>query len=1074
MEQGDYERPNVLRGVHFGPGTSCGFDIGWWVNELRAMGMGWVKIVDDDGSMFNFAKACREAGIMPIIRLYRKWPNPGSLGTKALEAARRYIGEGITKWLESNNEPNLPCEWLNDLLPQPIKAAALAMADHWLWDAMRIIELGGYPAIPALAQCGFHAECSSLVFYRSFFDYLLANRGSDMRHVLETGGWLSVHDATLNHFYQDEAGQWHFEYPYDPNCQSRHPGRTIAEDDNSLIGHEAPRDMIWDRWQLRVPIISTEGGVFHDVGTQWDRNYPGISSSWYHGAGTLAMFNWLDEYQKTHRWYFGICPWLLGQQMLGHGGVWDAEAWYRVGDTRPVVQMLKDNAPRRLDVVAPVPAPSPTPAPAPIPVPAPPEPSVPEPLEGYRGFPRPLSDNGFGIHLGLGDRLVGAALDEDIARARAMRIKWATVAFSAGEDIMLAAAKKLWSAGIVPIVRKVLTISPGYDYGRDTRMLVEAGIPAYVQIFNEPSDEREWESQKKQTRNYIESDNWCAWWTEAAKAVIAAGGYPGFQCLHPHEMEGLLRALPPSDPIWQKMWFCGHNYGLNHPPEWEGDQWGVLGWRIFAGMLEDHLGFVPPVICGEGGWLYKASDDARFPPVDDLRHAQYHETMFRWFERGKLPDGETLPDHLFAVCPWILSGSSDEAWYGFTERTATINAIKSIPEFVRGGTVPEPNPVEPDEPEQPSTPVGSSDYDGLADWMREVVTIRPAPRADEPHWKVSKIEIQPGTDNFSLYAIASQAQGARSASFFWADGQTTASFKADAYTIPEARQWAASMPMFNLWGSYGVAMLDDLENSESVNGLGLYQQEGEQIVKKTGHHPVLVYFEKVPGDEGAADAVPEPSDPVTPEPEQPEVPYSLAARLRKAPYGFEDLRAQVEATPGVNMAAVKKESLAAGRIDAAGNPLFHKLTKVILHHLGGPLSTPLGMVQWEVNQNTEVKHYTAPYHFLVLQTGEIKFLVGIKWLVHNAGSRDNADSVAIVFEDEANEKQMEAGRFLIAAIYEFMGQGWGAFRLMGLLPHSQIGYVNDQGKLWHTTCPGEVWPKILWSGPWPRLTAPAV
>ncbi len=52
--------------------------------------------------------------------------------------------------------------------------------------------------------------------------------------------------------------------------------------------------------------------------------------------------------------------------------------------------------------------------------------------------------------------------------------------------------------------------------------------------------------------------------------------------------------------------------------------------------------------------------------------------------KGKLSDGNPLPDYLFAVCPWILAGSEDEAWYGLTIKQQTIDAVKSIPPFVRG------------------------------------------------------------------------------------------------------------------------------------------------------------------------------------------------------------------------------------------------------------------------------------------------------------------------------------------------------------------------------------------------------
>ena len=57
--------------------------------------------------------------------------------------------------------------------------------------------------------------------------------------------------------------------------------------------------------------------------------------------------------------------------------------------------------------------------------------------------------------------------------------------------------------------------------------------------------------------------------------------------------------------------------------------------------------------------------------------------MLKWFRKWRLSNGEPLPDYLFAVCPWILSGPSDEAWYGYTTKAMTIWAVKSIKPFVR-------------------------------------------------------------------------------------------------------------------------------------------------------------------------------------------------------------------------------------------------------------------------------------------------------------------------------------------------------------------------------------------------------
>jgi hypothetical protein len=108
-----------------------------------------------------------------------------------------------------------------------------------------------------------------------------------------------------------------------------------------------------------------------------------------------------------------------------------------------------------------------------------------------------------------------------------------------------------------------------------------------------------------------------------------------------------------------------------------------LGFQFFAEVFQRRLGFVPPIVCGEGGWLYGAYDDHRYPRVDGELHAKYTKAMYKWFRKSRLSNGELLPAYLFAVCPWILSGPSDEAWYGYTTKELTIWAVKSIKEFVR-------------------------------------------------------------------------------------------------------------------------------------------------------------------------------------------------------------------------------------------------------------------------------------------------------------------------------------------------------------------------------------------------------
>jgi len=419
---------------------------------------------------------------------------------------------------------------------------------------------------------------------------------------------------------------------------------------------------------------------------------------------------------------------------------------------------------------------------------------------------------------------------------------------------------------------------------------------------------------------------------------------------------------------------------------------------------------------------------------------------------GTLSDGSPLPDYLYAVCPWILAGSGSEPWYGSTIKTKTIEAIESIPEFVRGQgpvqpDVPVPPPIEP--PQEMEMEYVGFDLDGGQEMIDRLI-VSPAPNPNEPYWKITKIEIQHLTENQSVFAILPWCTDFK-LQMFWVDGESGwAEPKSDALAPEGARVWAASQPIFRGgWGSYGIKLN---VNAEGLWGIGLYEyHDGKLQMGMTAHHPTLVYFTLVAPPE--APEPPEPPEPI------PDIPYTLKGRLQQAPYGFEDLREDIKAIS--NMQTVVAESLSAKRIDNAGNPLFGNLRQIVLHHLGGTYYGAMNLAKAGIQEGNA----TAEYHFIVERSGKIVFLVPVKYLTHHAyGANENG--IGIVFEDEANEKQLEAGRFLIAALYEFLGaEGWGSFRLTGLLPHSMVWNGED----WHTACPGNVWPMILWSGEWPKF-----
>jgi hypothetical protein len=175
---------------------------------------------------------------------------------------------------------------------------------------------------------------------------------------------------------------------------------------------------------------------------------------------------------------------------------------------------------------------------------------------------------------------------------------------------------------------------------------------------------------------------------QAARDVYNAGGYVGLQFVEEQWLREALYEirLHGGEPIFGRMFFVPHPYGLNHPPSYQEDLNAVLGFLYFADAFQQELGFVPPMIAGEGGWKYGASDDNRFPRIDDVLHRDYHYEVFNWFRSGILSNGEPLPDYLFAFCPWLLASKMDDsAWFdSFAgDHVLTIEAVRNMPPFTR-------------------------------------------------------------------------------------------------------------------------------------------------------------------------------------------------------------------------------------------------------------------------------------------------------------------------------------------------------------------------------------------------------
>jgi hypothetical protein len=297
-------------------------------------------------------------------------------------------------------------------------------------------------------------------------------------------------------------------------------------------------------------------------------------------------------------------------------------------------------------------------------------------------WPRPAQDNGLCIHFIPEQYHTPEHLDHHISRLVDMKMKW-TLFVYADEIQLEMAAPKFRDAGVTVVWRKMLYPGDKYfDWGRDVQVLQSLGMPPYIQIYNEPSVEVLWDEPPLRQEAFMDD------LLKAARDVYNAGGYVGLQFVDPQWLREALYQirLHGGEAIFQRMFFVPHPYGLNHPPAYQEDLNAVLGFLTFAQVFQEEIGFVPPMIAGEGGWKYGATDDNRFPRIEDQLHRDYHVEVFNWFRTGTLSNGEPLPDYLFAFCPWLLASKMDDsAWFdSFAgDRTLTIQAVKDIPPFTR-------------------------------------------------------------------------------------------------------------------------------------------------------------------------------------------------------------------------------------------------------------------------------------------------------------------------------------------------------------------------------------------------------
>lgn len=330
-----------------------------WIPELLRMGVKWVKFLHDGG--LDFAELLLQAGIMPVVRLYRFRPNSrdiekATLSQKEIDYLDEYVARGV-RYFEFNNEPELHGEWEGGEVPAD---AIDYVAKAAIQDMETILAHGGYPAIPATAV-------------GTQWDLIgkLIEHGGE--HLFEEPIWLALHNYDLNHPldypYDDvnqeglqltleeynrlgqeawSGGRWglrSLEFINQQRQQGANPGHTIHDDPSAFRAYERLADLCYQHTGHYLPILSTENGPI--IGEADDPRYPTTTAA-IHAEKAVEEAKILmgasERYPVAPPYYFCTAFWLMGNTSLLANG-WEEHAWFSdhwPGGKLPAVDALAD------------------------------------------------------------------------------------------------------------------------------------------------------------------------------------------------------------------------------------------------------------------------------------------------------------------------------------------------------------------------------------------------------------------------------------------------------------------------------------------------------------------------------------------------------------------------------------------------------------------------------------------------------------------------------------------------------------------------------------------------------------
>lgn len=237
-------------------------------------------------------------------------------------------------------------------------------------------------------------------------------------------------------------------------------------------------------------------------------------------------------------------------------------------------------------------------------------------------FPRPAGDNGRGMHWIPTVSQSQGVVDRFVRELQEMKIKWAVIlnegADTERNDYLV---ERLTQAGIMPVMRIYtagLNPIPPEDLEAAVRHYRDKGVH-YFQLYNEPNLRFENGGRDPDVGRYLDL------WVPAARAVVRAGGLPGFGALSPGgEMDDLqflrtaLQELKKRGQVdvLDQAWLSVHNYD-------SGDGKGFFRYRRYADIIQDELGRQMPMVGTEGG-IYPGGDFTVQDQVERVRQSYAH------------------------------------------------------------------------------------------------------------------------------------------------------------------------------------------------------------------------------------------------------------------------------------------------------------------------------------------------------------------------------------------------------------------------------------------------------------------